>query len=430
MSQMIPQFFKLNNGLPVVLIETDSFPSFTAQVLVGAGSRYENDKNNGIAHFFEHMVFKGTEKYPTALKIATMIESVGGVFNAFTDKDHTGYWIKAPTRHLEPMLDVIAEMVQRPLIPEEEIEREKGVIIEEMNMYEDMPARKVGDYFEEKLYEGTPLGYDIIGTKETVMAADRQTFLDYIDNRYIPKNAVLVLSGSFKSYGSSEQVRKLIEDKFNGWKGGNVPETTSIEEQVNGPQKHILNKKTEQAHFCVGFRTFPRGDDRRYAMSVLSAVLGGGMSSRLFTEVREKRGLCYYISTGRELYHDVGNIVTQAGVSIQAKKVQEALDVTLEQYRDLAEGKVTEDELQRSKEMIRGRIVLSLEDSHSLASFYGSRLLLEGETVDPQDVLEAIGAVDRDQVTAIAQEFFTAERLQFAMIGPFDKKDIELRYNR
>ena len=420
---------KLSNGLRVITVETESFPSFTALLLIGSGSRYETPDNNGIAHFLEHMVFKGTEKYANTQEIASLIEGVGGVFNAFTDKDHTGYWIKAPVSHFDTVVDVLSEMITKPTLSDVEIEREKGVIIEEMNMYEDMPARKVSDVFEEQLYAGTSLGYDIIGTKRSVTAASRQTFLDMLHSRYVPSNAVLVLAGGFEGSISQDTIKSTVEQKFGSWKDQSVPEIQHIAETMNGPALHVVEKKTEQAHFCVGFRTFAMGHPQRYALSVLSTILGGGMSSRLFTEVRERRGLCYYISTGREMYADAGNIVTQAGVATHKEKIQEALNVTLEQYKDMTKGNFTDQEIVRAKEMIKGRMVLSFEDSYSIAAFYGIKQLLEHTIATPEEIIQSIEAVTKDDITAVAETYFTAERLQFVMIGPFTTNDITIEYN-
>ncbi len=432
MANMQMEQTTLKNGLPVMMVETDSFPSCTALLLVGAGSRYETPANNGIAHFFEHMVFKGTKKYPDAFTIAATIEGMGGVCNAFTDKDHTGYWIKAPSQHLETMLSILSQMITAPLLPEEEIEREKGVIIEEMNMYEDMPSRKIGDVFEQQMYEGTPLGYDIIGTREMVTSATRQTFADYMNQYYHPSNAVLVLAGSLKGSGvaSLSDLKKNAEGMFADWPAGKAPKRKLISEPAQKDiHIHAVERKTEQAHFCLGFRTFGYDDPRKVPLHLLTAMLGGGMASRLFTEVRERRGLCYYISTAREVYHETGNIVTQAGVSTNLDKIQEAIDVTIAQHQEMAAGSFSEDELTRAKEMIKGRILLSLEDSHSIATFYGARKLLQNQHKTPEQVLAEIDAVTTEQVTQLATEVFRPERMQVAMIGPHAADALSIAYN-
>jgi predicted Zn-dependent peptidase len=419
----------LKNGLTVLFVETNTFPSFTSLLLVGAGSRYENEKNNGIAHFFEHMAFKGTKKYPSSLHIASTIEGMGGVFNAFTDKDHTGYWIKAPSQHFETVMDVISEMILHSILSPEEIEREKGVIIEEMNMYEDTPARKVGDLLEGMMYKGSPLGYDIIGTKESVNSFTHKTFTDYMNELYAPSNAVLVVAGGFHGTEFGKSYLKIIEEKFGSWKARKTPKAEKVIEKQSKIEKIIKFKKTEQAHFCIGFRSFPNNDPRRFALRVLTALMGGGMSSRLFIEVRERRGLCYYISTGREFYEDAGNVVTQAGVPINAEKLNEAIEVTLEVHKKMAAGEITEEEVTRTKEMIKGWLVLSLEDSSSIASFVGGRELLFHKVETPDEVIKQIDSVTREDVIAVAKDIFKEENLNLAVIGPFKEKDIKISYN-
>jgi predicted Zn-dependent peptidase len=422
----------LSNGLRVIFIDTQTFPTLTTLLLVGAGSRYENEQNNGIAHFFEHMAFKGSKKYPNSFTISSAIEGLGGVFNAFTSKDHTGYWIKATTQSFKTVADVLSDMVLSPLLVEEEIEREKGVIIEEINMYEDMPARKVGDLYEELLYKGTPLGFDIAGTKETVSSFDRTTFTDYISTLYHPNNAVLIVAGGFDVDNKTdvkekfyEKYLKIIESKFGAWQIGNTSSYRTIKEGQNEPQMLVKYKKTEQTHFSFGFRAFSFKDTRRYTLSLLSAILGGGMSSRLFIEVRERRGLCYYISTGRELYADVGNIVTQAGVTNELDKVKDSMRVIWQEHNKVAQGQVTKEELHKAKELIKGRMLLSMEDSFTVASFYGIREMLESTTTTPEEVIKKLDIVTVEEVVELAKELFKPENLNIALIGPYEQKDFD-----
>ncbi|MCX7997194.1 MAG: insulinase family protein [Patescibacteria group bacterium] len=418
----------LPNNLTVLFVETESFPSFTALLLVGAGSRYETSANNGTAHFLEHMAFKGSEQYPDSLTIASTIEGMGGVFNAFTDKDHTGYWIKAPVAQYDTVMNVLSDMLLHSRLDPEEINREKGVIIEEMNMYEDTPYRKVGDVFEELLYGGTPLGFEIIGTRKNVLSFTRDTFIEYMNAYYRPSNAVLVVAGGFRGSAFEESWMTVIEDKFGGWQDANTPLPVPYTGQQKKPAIRVRHKKTEQAHFCLGFRTFSLTDSRRYDLSVLTTILGGGMSSRLFIEVRERRGLCYYISTGREFYTDTGNLVTQAGVTNSVEKVREALDVTVAQHREIANGSFSDAELTRAKEMMKGRMLLSLENSHSIASFIGTRQLMEKKYATPAEVIEKIDAVTKESVVEVARTCFTPERMNLAVIGPFSESDFPLDY--
>lgn len=417
---MKPQVFILSNGLSVILLDTKTYPTLTTLLLVGAGSRYETEENNGVAHFFEHMAFKGSVKYPNSLIISSMIEGLGGVFNAFTGKDNTGYWIKATTNHFETVLNVLSDMILHPLLVEEEIEREKGVIVEEINMYEDTPYRKVGELFENVLYAGTPLGYDISGTKKSVNSFTRKTFTDYIGQLYQPKNAVLVVVGGFDT--SFKTIIDLIESKFKGWKEAPKTDFVPVVEKQDEPQFFVKHKKTEQAHFCLGFRAFSFLDKRKYALSVLATMLGGGMSSRLFTEVRERRGLCYYISSGRELYHDVGNFVTQAGVTNNISKVKESIEVILNEHKKIAKGDLRKEDLVNAKELLKGRLLLSMEDSYNIASFLGGRKILQNSIETPEVVIKKIEEVSFDDVVLLSQELFVPQKLNFAIVGPFDHK--------
>jgi predicted Zn-dependent peptidase len=409
----------LNNNLKVINVDTGSFPTVTTMLLVKAGSRYETVNNNGVAHFFEHMAFKGSKKYKTAFDISSKIDGIGGVFNAFTSKDHTGYYIKAPISHTDLVLDILSDMLLHSNLLKEEINREKQVIIEEINMYEDMPARKVSDVYDELVYDGNPLAYDIAGTKDTVSSITRKTITDYMDQLYFPENAVLIIAGGI---GAS----KFSFEKWEDW-GNSSINSKSFKKYESGQSKKavkVLNKKTEQAHFCLGYRMFSQHDKRRYALSVLSTILGGGMSSRLFIEVRERRGLCYYVSTGRDLYEDTGTLVTQAGVTNNKHKLNEAIKVIIDEHEKIASGSLKEEELQRAKELIKGRLLISLEDSQTVAAFEGTKYLFEKNVIKPEDVLSEIDNVTSDQVKKIATEFIVSRGLNIAVIGPYHEEDI------
>ena len=421
---MHPVTYTLKNGLQVVFIDTKTFPTLTTLLLVGAGSRYENEMNNGVAHFFEHMAFKGSKKYSNSFVISSTVEGFGGVFNAFTSKDHTGYWIKATTEHFETMIDVIADMIQTPKLLTEEIEREKGVIIEEINMYEDMPQRKVGEIFETLLYKGSPLGFDITGTKETVQSFNRLTFTNYINSLYHPNNAVLVVAGGLQGPTLLEgRTLQIIEEKFGSWKSGEKSSFVKIKETQTKPQMLIKYKKTEQAHFSLGFRTFSFNDNRKYAMNLLATILGGGMSSRLFIQVRERRGLCYYISSGGEFYHDCGSFITQAGVTNNLDKIKEAIKTIMDEHNKIKKCDIKKEELLKVKEMIKGRLMLSMEDSMNIASFFGTKKILQNKIETPEEIIKKIEAVTVNEIAELAKDIFTPERLNLAMIGPFKEND-------
>jgi len=444
---MKPQEFTLKNGLRVIFVDTKTFPTLTTLLLVGAGSRYENEKNNGIAHFFEHMAFKGSQKYPNSFVISSTVEGFGGVFNAFTSKDHTGYWIKATTEHFETMIDVIADMIQTPRLLPEEIEREKGVIKEEINMYEDTPQRKVGEIFENLVYPDHPLGFDIAGTKEIVQSFNRLTFIDYINSLYHPNNAVLVVAGGLSNLSEKARYRKffdgkqqtaknlitspfseylnIIEEKFGNWKSGNKLSFIKIKESQTKPQILIKYKKTEQAHFVLGYRSFGFNDERKYILSLLATILGGGMSSRLFIQVRERRGLCYYISSGSESYDDCGSFITQAGVTNNLEKVKLAIKTVLEEHEKIKSGDIKSEELLKAKEMIKGRLMLSMEDSMHVASFFGTKKILQNKIISPEEIIAKIESVTPQEIATLAKEIFIPKNLNFALIGPFEQKDFQ-----
>jgi len=403
----------LKNGLRTIVVDTGAFPSCTALLLVGTGSRNENKKNNGIAHFFEHMAFKGSAQYPTSMDLAQTVEGFGGVFNAFTSKEYTGYWIKGPVGHVNTMLDVLSDMIQSPILASEEIEREKGVIVEEINMYEDQPQRRIAELYEQMLFPNSSLGYDITGSKETVRSFTRKTFQDFLHNFYAANNAVLIVAGGIGNNG----YEKEIESTFGNWRKATISSYVPFTEKQTKRVK-VFHKKTEQAHWILGYPSFSLFDERRYAQNILAAVLGGGMSSRLFSELREKRGLCYYIASGTDMYLDTGTYYTRAGVPTDPAKVIDALSITIEEQKKVAQN-ISEDELKRAKELMKGHFLLSLEDSFDMAYFMGKRVLFEKETRTPQEILKKIDMVTKAEVMQLAKEILNEERMHIALIGPF-----------
>lgn len=405
----------LSNKLRVLTIPMDT-ASVTVLVLFGAGSRYEEKREGGLSHFLEHMMFKGTKNRPTALEIAQEIDGIGGEFNAYTSKDHTGYWIKSASEHTVKLIEILSDMTLNSLLKQEEIDREKGVIIEEMNMYEDTPMRKVAEVYEQLLYGDTPLGRDIIGTKETVSSFNHKDFADYMGRLYAPNNALVVIAG-----GLAGDVKRIVENHFGAWKDHETPVFDVQDDSQKKPALKIIKKKTEQTHIIVGTRAFGLTDERRYGLAVLSVILGGGMSSRLFHEVRERRGLAYYVRSMADRYQDVGMFVTQAG--IDHRKVEEAVSVILSEYHQIASSKlrVTTSELAKAKSFIKGHMILGLEDSRGVAELYGNALLLEGKIRPFSEIIEKIEGVTIDDVVSVAQDLFVPEKLNVAAIGPFEK---------
>lgn len=405
----------LPNGLRLLTIPMPSFESATVMVMVGAGSRYENRLNSGISHFLEHMAFKGTQKRPSAMSIASLIDGIGGEFNAFTGKESTGYYIKAENSHLSLMMDVLSDMLKHMLLDEKEIEKEKGVIFEELNLYEDTPSRKIGDIFEQLLYGDTPLGWDIGGEKKIIKKITRQDFLKYMKSLYSADNMTVVVAGGV----DVDKVEKMAVDYFGKMDTFKTIPFEKIVEKQEKPALFVKKKRSEQAHLAIGFRTVGDGDPDRYPLAVLAAVLGGGMSSRLFEEVREKRGLAYYVRTHADHYMDCGSLATFAGVD--PKRAEEAVQVIVEEYKKVKEGKapITEEEIKKAKEYLKGHFVLELEDSRSVASHYATEEMLEEEIENPDQVLKKIDSVTKAQIDAVIKKYMVKDTLNLAIIGNF-----------
>jgi len=408
----------LKNGLRIITIPMSSFESATAMVMVGAGSRYETHKNNGISHFLEHMAFKGTKKRPTAQDIAALIDGAGGEFNAFTGKEATGYFVKAASNHVDLCLDVLSDMLQNSKLDQAEINKERGVILEEKNLYEDTPSRSITDVYENLLYGDTPLGWDIIGTKKVIQTINRQDFVDYMGSLYSPKNITVVVAGGVEA----KQVEELVEKHFAQMKPFDIVSyKKQLENQVK-PALFIKQKKTEQVHIGIGFRTVSIHNDDKYALSVLSAILGGGMSSRLFSEVREKRGLAYYVRTSAEHYQDVGHMVSTAG--LDPKRVDEGIQIIVGQYAKIASSNagITKQELSKAKEFLKGHLVLELEDSRSVAAFFAQAELLDKKIETPEELIAKIDAVAMDDVQKVAKKYLKEDQLNLAVIGNFTNR--------
>lgn len=417
---------KLANNLPVIGINTETFGSVSLLVLVKVGSRYEDDQMAGISHFLEHAVSKSIPSFPTPFKLAAQIEGIGGISNAFTSREYMGFWIKLPTEHFKVATQILYETVTQPLLKADEIEREKGVIVEEINMYEDDPQRKIGDLYEEQLYPHSSLGRDIAGTKETVKSFVRHDFVTWLKRYFHPNNALVAVAGNLGTGKLFDHYMEMVETGFAPWGKGELYAPKKFVDGQTGPVIKAYQKDTQQAHLALGYRAFSYFDQRRYTLSVLSRLLGGGMSSRLFDEVREKRGLCYYIYTTKDHYADVGHMTTYAGVSTDVKKIRETLSATLAEHAKIAQGKVTDEEVRRVKDMIKGHILLSLEDSYSVAQFFAGEQLLSGSYRTPEEIIACIEKVTKQEVIELAHELFVPKNLNIAVLGPVTKKELEL----
>ncbi|OGH08809.1 MAG: hypothetical protein A2152_02945 [Candidatus Levybacteria bacterium RBG_16_35_6] len=369
------------------------------------------------------MSFKGTKKRPTAREIVTIIDSMGGQWNAFTGKEATGFYVKSSASHLETSIDIISDILINSTFPKEEIEKERGVIIEEINMFEDTPIRDIGDVYERLIFGDNPLGWNIGGKKEIIRKVTREDFIKYIKEHYSPSNMSIIIAGGI----NSERTTELVKKYFSEMKPFDTLRYEKVVIKQDKPKVYLKKKKTEQVHLAIGVLGSAISSPDRYPLAVLSTILGGGGSSRLFDEIREKRGLAYYVRTFPQHYLDYGSFTTFSGLN--KEKIEEAIKVILEEHRILKENPLTIEkaELIKGKEMLKGHLVLELEDSKNVAAFYGEQEILEDEIETPAEVLRKIDQVTSDQLHEMAKKYFLSSHLNLAIIGdlediaPFEK---------
>ncbi|MEK7658405.1 MAG: pitrilysin family protein [Patescibacteria group bacterium] len=409
----------LKNGLRVITIPMENANSVTVLILVGTGSKYETKDINGISHFLEHMFFKGTEKRPTTLKIAETLDMVGGEYNAFTSKEITGFWAKVDKKHTDVALDWISDMFLNSKFDEKEIEREKGVIIEEVNMYLDTPMAYVGELWEDLLYKDQPAGWRVIGEKENILNFNRKKIINYYKNHYSPKNTIICVSGGIEQ----DKIASKIQSYFSPFGGSAVGGKVKVKEYQKEPEILFHHKKTDQTHFCLGVRAYDMFHQQKYALVLLAIILGGNMSSRLFIKVRERSGLAYSIHTSVDASTDTGYLVTQAG--IDHKNLEKSVKLILQEYKNIKDTKITERELQKAKDYLKGTMSLSLDSSDSQASFYAVQELLEKEVLSPEEKFKKIDTVSVNDIKKVAEDIFLPEKLNLAVIGPFEENKKE-----
>jgi predicted Zn-dependent peptidase len=402
----------LPNGLRVLTAPMPQAQSISCFVMLAAGSRYETRETNGIAHFAEHMFFKGTERRPTARDIAGEVDAIGGEFNAFTGKESTAYYVKCAAEYRDTALDVLVDMVRNSKFDSAEIEREKGVIVEEMNMYFDTPRDFISSVFDEVMYDDQPLGWDVIGRKETIRGATRETFIDYLEQWYRPERIVVGIGGKIGD-DILERIEALVGNMESAETGAPAPAASP-----NGTRVRLHTKTSDQAHLCIGVPSYPLEHPDRYALQLVSTVLGGGMSSRLFTEVRERRGLAYYVFAANQSYTDAGVLYSQAGVDIN--RIDDAISTIVAELKKIADESVPSDELEKARSFAKGRFVLQLETPQGTIMFGLRREVLEGRAAEPSEVLEGLDAVTAEEVQRVARELIANDRLRLALIGPFD----------
>jgi len=408
----------LKNGLRVILAPMQGAATATVIIMTGTGSRYENVKENGLAHFLEHMFFKGTKKRPTAHAISSELESIGSIYNAYTAKDHTAYWAKVSKQYIDTALDVLSDMFLNSTLATKEIAKERGTIIQEIDMYEDMPMNNIDNVFEALIFGAEhPLGRPIIGQKENIRRFSRKDFSEYLKRNYTPENTVICIAGSF----SAPKVLAKIRRGFGQIKSAEQPVLIPFTGAQSAPRIAIKEKKTDQTHLMLGVPSYPYLHKDEYALAVLATILGQGMSSRIFIEVREKRGLAYSVRAWAEKYPDTGYFVVQAG--IEHEKVQKVVETILGEFRKIKRENVSAVELKKAKSFIKGALAISLEASDGVAGNAASSLIALGKVRTLEDSLKNIDKVTAADIKRVANDILRTEKLNLAIIGPHAQKE-------
>jgi predicted Zn-dependent peptidase len=409
----------LDNGLRVITSPMPQSRSVCLVVFIGTGSCYETKEEAGISHFIEHLSFKGTQRRPTSKEITQDIEGVGGIINGGTDKEMTIFWCKVASPHFPIALDVLSDILLNSRFDSKDIERERPVIIEEINMNMDLPQQRVGMLIDELLWPEQPLGREVIGYKETVSSLTREQLLNYVAHRYLPNNTVLSIAGNIQH----EQAMAQIEPLFAKWTTGELPTSYTTNDKQTKAKLRIEPRDIEQAHLCLAVHGFSRSHPQRFVIDLLNTVLGSGMSSRLFMEIRERKGLAYDIYSYTEHFLNSGAFAIYAGVD--PEKVATAAAAILEEIFQIRQG-ITAAEVTRAKELSKGRLYLRFEDSQNVASWYGSQEILMRRILDIDDVISIVDAITIDELKEVAEQVMTNSGLNLAVVGPV-KEDKPLR---
>ena len=406
----------LKNGLRLLTIPQKSTRTVTVLVLVKTGSRNEYQGNRGVSHFLEHMFFKGTKNRPTPLDIVEPLDKIGGQYNAFTGEEYTGYFAKVDVDHAILALEWVADIFLNSQLPAKEIQKEKGVVIEELNMHKDIPMSRVDVLWHELLYGDQPAGWDIVGTRESILDLSRKNLKEYVKSQYVASNTLVCVAGNVQAKQIEEQVRKL----FSGISTATAKEMEKVTEQQTQPEVLLEYRETDQTHIAFGARGYNLFDEERHSQKLLTMILGGMMSSRLWIVVREKLGLAYYVSTQSLSETDIGYIVTKAG--IKNDSVEKAVQAIVKEYKRITRTDVSQDELQKVKDYIKGSMALELESSDDKAFFYGMQELLQREVFTLDDIYDKIEKVSIEDIRKAAKDILRPEKLNLVVLGPFKEK--------
>ncbi|MBI5787130.1 MAG: insulinase family protein [Candidatus Niyogibacteria bacterium] len=402
----------LPSGLQVITAPMSGTEAMTLLVLVGTGSKYETKNINGISHFLEHLFFKGTKERPNAGDVHRALDRLGSEHNAFTSQELTGYWVKAAGKYFDEALDIVSDILLEPLFKSEEIEKERGVILQEINMYEDMPQRKIFEVWESLLYGDQPAGWDIAGTPEIIKKIKRDEILAYREKQYVASNALVVAAGKVDSKSAEEKIIKA----FKNFKHGHPASKKGVKEKQSKPSVKFEYKKTEQTHLALGFRGYDMHDPNRYALGLLGVMLGGNTSSRLWDEIREKLGLAYYVRASSQNYTDTGYLIANAG--IPHGELKKVVSKIVEVFSEVKKNSISQKEIDFAKDYLRGTLALSFESSDEIATFLGEQALFYNKIETPQDLFAKIEKVSKDDIMKVAKELIRSDKLNLAVIGP------------
>jgi len=406
----------LRNGLRIITVPQEISQAVTVLVLVGTGSKYERKKENGISHFLEHMLFKGTKKRPNLQAVSETLDKVGGIYNAFTSEEYTGYFAKVEASHFDLALDWVSDIFLNSTLPEKEVQKEKGVIIEEINMYYDNPMSYIQILWHSLLYGDQPAGWPVAGTKESVSKISRPDLVNYLKSQYVAPNTLVCLTGKFEKSPTPEKIKKY----FSKIEVKRPKEKPRVIEKQTKPNLILHTRETDQTHLCLGFRGYNLFHPQKYALELLGTILGGMFSSRLSLIIRGELGIAYYISTSVELNSETGYLVTQGG--IDKKNIEKAISVILKEYKKISQKKVGKEELKKAKDYAKGRMALILETSDAQAFFFGLQELLKKEILTPEQIYKKIDGVTENDIVKVAKDIFRPQGLNLALIGPFKEK--------
>ena len=402
----------LKNRLRFIEAPNQNTEAVTIFIQVGVGGRFENNQQKGISHFLEHLFFKGSKNRPTTFEIVKELDSIGANYNAFTGEECTGFFVQSEARDFEKSFAVISDMYLNPLFDEKELEREKGVILQESNMYRDMPQAFVQILNQRQMFGDHPLGYDLVGDQEHIKKIQRSDIVSYREKYYLPENTIVAITGNSKNANWQKTIEKHFSE-INGTKATKPLEFSDqkVKEKLVGEVR-----KVDQTHFVLSYLSIKKTDPKRYALGVLNTLLGGGMSSRLFMEIREKRALAYYVKSSTADFLDTGLFSIYAGVKPEA--LQETIKIIFDQIEDIKKNGPNKEELERAKGNLRGSLAISLEDSLEIAGFLADELYYQDKIRSVSEIVEAVDKVSAQEIRDLANDVFVKDKMGLAVIGP------------